>query len=84
MLTGNQIAAARRLCGIGTQEDLANAAGVSRPTVERAEQARDRMPSMRTDQLVKIIAALEAAGVQFSLKEGASLIGGIRIEMRSR
>jgi transcriptional regulator with XRE-family HTH domain len=84
MLTGNQLAAARRLAGIGTQADLATKAGVGRATVERAEQARDEMPNMRTDQLVQIIVALEAAGVEFYLAEGASLAGGLGMRLRRK
>ena len=88
MLSGNQIAAARRLAGIGSQEDLANLAnlanlaGVSRPTVERAEGAREAMPLMRTDQLVRIIRALEGAGVEFFLSPGASLAGGLGMRIK--
>ena len=82
VLSGNQIAAARRLAGIGSQEDLANLAGVSRPTVERAEGAREAMPLMRTDQLVRIIRALEGAGVEFFLQPGASLAGGLGMRIK--
>ena len=84
MLSGNQIAAARRLAGIGSQEDLANLAGVSRPTVERAEGAKETMPLMRTDQLVRIIRALEGAGVEFVLSPGASLAGGLGMRIKKR
>jgi transcriptional regulator with XRE-family HTH domain len=84
VLSGNQIAAARRLTGIGSQEDLANLAGVSRPTVERAEGAREAMPMMRTDQLVRIIRALEGAGVEFFLSPGASLAGGLGMRIKKR
>jgi transcriptional regulator with XRE-family HTH domain len=84
MLSGNQIAAARRLAGIGSQEDLANLAGVSRPTVERAEGAREAMPLMRTDQLVRIVRALEGAGVEFFLSPGASLAGGLGMRIKKR
>ncbi len=82
MLSGNQIAAARRLAGIGSQEDLANLAGVSRPTVERAEGAKETMPMMRTDQLVRIIRALEGKGVEFFLSPGASLAGGLGMRIK--
>lgn len=84
MITGNQIAAARRLAGISSQAALADAAGVSRPTVERAEAARDAVPAMRTDQFVRIVRALEEAGVEFILPQGASLVGGVSIRMRSK
>ena len=84
MLTGNQIAAARRLACVGSQEDLARLAGVSRPTVERAEGAREALPPMRMDQMVRIVRALEAAGVEFFLPPGAPLAGGLGMRMRAR
>ncbi len=79
MLTGDQIAAGRRLAGIRSQAELAIVAGVSRPTVERAEAARALIPSMNCDAMARIIRALEAAGVVFSLVPGRSLAGGIGI-----
>jgi DNA-binding XRE family transcriptional regulator len=81
MLTGNQIAAARRLAGFRTQADLATAAGVSRPTVERAEGAKAAIPGMGTAAMEAIVRALEAAGVQFYL-EGGSLAGGVGMRGR--
>ena len=82
MLTGDQIAAARRLAGIRTQADLAVAAGVSRPTVERAERARDIIPGMGTEAMTGIVRALEAAGIEFYLEHGASLAGGVGMRVR--
>jgi len=82
MLTGDQIAAARRLAGIRSQAELAVAAGVSRPTVERAEAARALIPSMNADALTRIIRALEAAGVEFYLDAGASVVGGVGMRRR--
>ena len=84
VLTGNQIAAGRRLAGIGTQEDLAKLAGVSRPTVERAEGARDALPPMRMDQMVRIVRALEGAGVEFFLPPGTALAGGLGMRLKRR
>jgi DNA-binding XRE family transcriptional regulator len=84
MLTGNQIAAARRLAGIGSQEALARLAGVSRPTVERAEGAREALPAMRIDQMVRLVRALEGAGVEFFLPSGATLAGGLGMRMKAR
>ena len=83
MLTGNQIAAARRLAGLRSQAGLAEAAGVSRPTVERAEAARGEIPGMGTDAMRRIVQALEARGVSFHLEPGGSLIGGIGMSRKS-
>jgi transcriptional regulator with XRE-family HTH domain len=82
MLTGDQIAAGRRLAGIRSQADLAAASGVSRPTVERAEAARALIPSMNADAMGRIIKALESAGVEFFLTNGASLVGGVSMQLR--
>jgi transcriptional regulator with XRE-family HTH domain len=82
MLTGDQIAAARRLAGIRSQAELAAAAGVSRPTVERAEAARGLIPSMNAEAMSRIIRALEAAGIAFHLEGGASLAGEVGMRLR--
>jgi hypothetical protein len=82
MLTGDQIAAARRLAGIRSQAELAIAAGVSRPTIERAEAARSLIPSMNSDALARIVRALEAAGLEFHLEPGSSLAGGVGMRRR--
>ena len=83
MLTGDQIAAGRRLAGIRSQADLAMAAGVSRPTVERAEAARGLIPSMNSEAMARIVKALEAAGVEFTLDIGSSLAGGLGMRRRA-
>jgi transcriptional regulator with XRE-family HTH domain len=83
MLTGDQIAAGRRLAGIRSQAELAVAAGVSRPTIERAEAARGLVPSMNAEALARIVRALEAAGVEFYLQSGATLAGGVGMRLRA-
>lgn len=82
MLTGDQIAAARRLAGLRSQAELAAAAGVSRPTIERAEAARGLIPSMNCDAMARVIRALEAAGVVFFLRPGESLAGAVGMQLR--
>ena len=84
MLTGDQIAGARRLAGIRSQAELAVAAGVSRPTVERAEAARSLIPSMNCDAMARIIRALEAAGVVFFLRAGDGLAGGVGMRVNQQ
>ena len=63
MITGAQIRAARGLLGWSAQE-LADHAGLSYPTVQRAE-AIDGVPSLRAPNLLKIQRALETGGVIF-------------------
>jgi transcriptional regulator with XRE-family HTH domain len=77
MLTGNQIAAARRVAGFTTQSALAAAASVSCITVARTEAAKDELPAIGVDALAKIVRALEVAGVEFRLDPGSSFIGGL-------
>lgn len=84
MLTGDQIAAARRLAGYRTQADLAAAAKVSRPTVERAEGAKGAIPGMGTAAMAAIVRAIEARGVEFYLDGGASLAGGVGMRLSSK
>ena len=81
MLTGDQIAAARRLAGFASQRLLADAAAVSEPTVARAEAAKRDVPRMGTDAMAKIVRALEAAGIEFSVQPGVSLAGGVGMRM---
>ncbi|WP_140886557.1 helix-turn-helix domain-containing protein [Muricoccus nepalensis] len=84
MLTGNQIAAARRLAGFNSQKAFAEVAGVSKPTVERAEGAGPALPNLKTEQMARIVQALEGAGVEFFLVPGASLVGGASIKRRTK
>lgn len=63
MITGAQIRAARALLRWSAQ-DLADRAGLSYPTVQRAESG-DGVPRMRLQNLAAIQRALECAGVAF-------------------
>ena len=64
MLTGGQIRAARGLLGWSV-ERLSSEAGVSYPTVVRAEAAGAQSPSLRVQSLDRIELALERAGIIF-------------------
>ena len=63
MITGGQMRAARGLVN-WSGADLAGASGVSLPTIRRFER-HDGVPPSRTQQILKIQAALELAGVEF-------------------
>jgi predicted transcriptional regulator len=63
------------LLGIG-QRALAEAAGLSLPTIQRME-ASDGNVRGNVDSVVKLIAALESAGVEL-IQEGAISQGGGR------
>jgi predicted transcriptional regulator len=59
-----QIKAARALLG-WSQEDLAQRAGVSYPTIARLESSDGELGG-RPDTVAKIVGALEAAGAEFT------------------
>lgn len=82
MLTGDQIAGARRTAGFRSQEKLAEVAGVSRPTIARAEGAKTQIPEMDTGAMSRIVRALEAAGIEFYLERGASAAGGLGFRLK--
>lgn len=75
MITGAQMRAARALLGID-QKRLAQLAGVSLPTIQRME-ASDATVRGTIDTLMKVVEALDAAGLEL-LGEGAKSEGGGR------
>jgi transcriptional regulator with XRE-family HTH domain len=68
MITAPQLRAARALLGID-QRQLAGLAGLSVPTIQRME-ASDGVIRGNVDSLMKLIAALELAGIEL-IQEGA-------------
>jgi transcriptional regulator with XRE-family HTH domain len=75
MITAAQLKAARALLGVD-QRTLAEVAGLSLPTIQRME-ASDGTIRGNVDSLVKLIAALDAAGVEL-INEGTVSEGGGR------
>ena len=75
MITAAQLRAARALLGLD-QRELAERSGLSLPTIQRME-ASDGTVRGTVDSLVKLIDALERAGV-ILLDEGQSSAGGGR------
>lgn len=75
MITAAQIRAARALVSMD-QRKLADHAGLSLPTIQRME-ASDGVVRGNVDSLMKLMAALDAAGIEF-LAEGAASPGGGR------
>jgi transcriptional regulator with XRE-family HTH domain len=75
MITAAQLRAARALLGLG-QRRLAELAGLSVPTVQRME-ASDGLIRGNVDSLMKLVAALDAAGIEL-IAEGAVSPGGGR------
>jgi transcriptional regulator with XRE-family HTH domain len=70
MITATQMRAARALLGID-QRRLAELAGVSVPTIQRMEASEGNVRGV-VDTLMKVIDALEAAGIELLGNEQAS------------
>jgi predicted transcriptional regulator len=64
-ITAGQIRAARALLGI-SQNELAEQAGVSVPTIKRCETESGTAPNVAEPSRAKIIDALERAGIEFT------------------
>ena len=82
MITAAQLRAARVLLGID-QRRLAELSGLSAPTIQRME-ASETMVRGNVDSLVKLIAALEGAGIEM-IDEGAvsnSQGRGVRLKIK--
>jgi transcriptional regulator with XRE-family HTH domain len=75
MITGPQMRAARALLGLD-QRQLAQAAGLSLPTIQRME-ASDGVVRGNVDSLMKLVDALAANGIEL-IGEGAASSGGGR------
>ena len=75
MITAGQLRAARALIAID-QSDLAALSGLSVPTIQRME-ASDGVIRGNVDSLMKLIGALDAAGIEL-IAEGAVSQGGGR------
>ena len=83
MITAAQLRAARVLLGID-QRRLAELSGLSVPTIQRME-ASEAMVRGNVDSLVKLITALEGAGIELIDEGAASSAGGrgVRLKINS-
>lgn len=81
MITAAQLRAARALLGID-QRTLAHAARLSLPTIQRME-ASDGVIRGTVDSLVKLISAIEAAGVELIAEGETSTQGGRGVRLRA-
>lgn len=82
MITAAQLRAARALVGMD-QRDLAAASALSLPTIQRME-AREGVIRGNVDSLMKLIAALELAGVELINEGAVSEKGGRGIRLKTR
>ncbi len=75
MITAAQLRAARALVGLD-QRGLAELSSLSLPTIQRMEASEDVIRG-NVDSLTKLVAALDAAGIEL-IGEGAASTGGGR------
>jgi len=75
MISAAQLRAARALVGMD-QRTLAEAAGLSVPTIQRME-ASEGVIRGNVDSLMKLVGALDHAGIEL-INEGAPSAGGGR------
>jgi transcriptional regulator with XRE-family HTH domain len=80
MLTAAQLRAARALLGID-QRKLAEAAGLSVPTIQRME-ASEEMIRGNVDSLMKLIDALDKLGIELIDVETVSQGGGRGVRLK--
>jgi len=81
MITSGQLRAARALIAID-QRELAALSGLSVPTVQRME-ASDGVIRGNVDSLMKLIAALDAAGIELIAEGALSQGGGRGVRLKS-
>ncbi len=80
MLSAAQLRAARALLGID-QRRLAEMSGLSLPTIQRMEASEDVIRG-NVDSLMKLVAALDAAGIELIGVGGASTSGGRGVRLK--
>ena len=81
MISAAQLRAARALLGID-QRTLASMCGLSMPTIQRME-ASDGVIRGNVDSLMKLIAALNGAGVELIGEGATSQSGGRGVRLKS-
>ena len=81
MITAAQLRAARALLGID-QRQLADLCGLSVPTIQRMEASEDVIRG-NVDSLMKLIAALDSAGIEFIADGAASQNGGRGVRLKA-
>jgi len=82
MITSGQMKAARALLGVD-QRQLAETAGLSLPTVQRME-ASDGVVRGNVDSLMKLVAALDALGIDLIADNAASDRGGRGVRLKEQ
>jgi transcriptional regulator with XRE-family HTH domain len=81
VITAAQLRAARALLGID-QRQLAELSGLSVPTIQRME-ASEAVIRGNVDSLMKLIGALDAAGIEIIAEGATSLTGGRGVRLKT-
>jgi transcriptional regulator with XRE-family HTH domain len=81
MISSAQLRASRALLGID-QRKLAGLSGLSLPTIQRME-ASDGVIRGNVDSLMKLVAALEAAGIELIAENAISNSGGRGVRLKA-
>jgi len=81
MITSGQLRASRALLGLD-QRKLAETAGLSLPTIQRME-ASESVIRGNVESLMKLIAALDALGIELIANNAASQSGGRGVRLKS-
>ena len=81
MITSGQLRAARALLGMD-QRMLAEAAGLSVPTIQRME-ASDGVIRGNVDSLMKLVSALDGAGIELINEGSVSTAGGRGLRIKT-
>ena len=81
MISAGQLRAARAILELD-QKDIAGLAGLSVPTIQRME-ASDGVIRGNVDSLMKLVHALEAAGIELIAAGATSMSGGRGIRLKS-
>ena len=82
MITGPQMKAARALLGLD-QRQLAELAELSLPTVQRMESA-DGVVKCNVDSMMRVIGALQAAGIELIGEGAESTRGGRGVRLKNQ
>jgi transcriptional regulator with XRE-family HTH domain len=81
MITADQMRAARALLGID-QRQLADLAHLSLPTIQRMESS-DGLIRGNVDSLMKLVGALETAGIELIAESTVSAAGGRGVRLKA-
>jgi transcriptional regulator with XRE-family HTH domain len=80
MISAAQLKAARALLGMD-QKALAEASGLSLPTIQRMEASEDTIRG-NVDSLMKLVGALGAAGIELIAEDAVSSGGGRGVRLK--